>query len=153
MSFDYLSFGGSEGEPRNVVNVDQELRDFRDVIAWARDEKAFDPQRIVVWGSSFGGMHITALMTLDHKLAGGIAQCPCVDGFGASMETPMLRSLRMTAWALIDYLASFFSKTPIYITTAPIPETPPNTLAMLDAPDVLEGWQRIMPEDGEQCPS
>jgi predicted acyl esterase len=34
LSLDYLSFGGSEGTPRNVLSLSQELQDFRDVISW-----------------------------------------------------------------------------------------------------------------------
>jgi uncharacterized protein len=34
LTLDYLSFGSSQGTPRNVLSLSQELQDFRDVIAW-----------------------------------------------------------------------------------------------------------------------
>ena len=145
ISIDHLSFGGSQGTPRNVLDVDRELQDYRDVIAWARTQNMFDPEKVVSWGTSFGGMHAAALISEDHRLAASIAQCPVVDGFLASMMLPLSRSTPMMALAIIDTVCSWFGMDAIYLTTA---GNKNSRLAILKAHDVEEGWARLMPEDG-----
>jgi uncharacterized protein len=148
ITFDYLHFGESDGQPRNFLSVSGELQDFRDVVAWARQQtERFDPQRIVVWGSSFGGMHTTALLASDHQLAGGIAQCPCVDGLAASMMQPLSKSLRLMCMAVWDCIRSFFGMEPLYIklTGNGLRGSP---IALMEGLQVVEGWKRITPSEG-----
>ena len=38
-----------------MVLVSEQLEDYRTVIKYARQQPEFDPQRIIVWGSSFSG--------------------------------------------------------------------------------------------------
>lgn len=147
ITFDYLHFGESDGEPRNLLTISGELQDFRDVIAWTRQRPdQFDPQRIVVWGSSFGGMHTTALLASDQELAGGIAQCPCVDGFAAVKMQSLLKFLRISYAAMSDRIRSFFGKDPVYInlTGDGLCGSP---IALMEGSEVIEGWQRITPPD------
>jgi hypothetical protein len=70
---------------------------------------------IIAWGASFGGMHIAALMVEDHDLVAGIMQGPCVDGLAASMQVPVLKSLRILPFAVADRILSLFSSKAIYI--------------------------------------
>ncbi|KAE9373115.1 alpha/beta-hydrolase [Stipitochalara longipes BDJ] len=145
LTLDYLSFGDSEGTPRNVLSLSQELQDFRDVIAWVRNNLSFDNEKIVAWGSSLGAMNPTALIAEDHALAAAIVQCPAVDGLLAALQVPLWRSLPLTFLALLDTVASWVGLGPIYITTA---NTGKNRMAMLSDYDVPDGWTRLMPEDG-----
>lgn len=153
VSFDYIGFGASEGFPRNVLSVQNELQDFRDVLAWVRAPEQrnwVDPSRIVVWGTSFGGMHVTALMSEDHSLAAGIAQCPLVDGFAGSMQMPLMRSLRLTSTAVADVVGSLFGiKEPRYVDLTSDGSTP----AIMASQEVIEGWARLTPENGEPWPN
>ncbi|PMD41814.1 putative alpha/beta fold family hydrolase [Hyaloscypha variabilis F] len=145
LTIDYLSFGDSEGLPRNVLSLSQELQDFRDVIAWVRNNPSFDNEKIVAWGSSLGAMSPTALIVEDHALAAAIVQCPAVDGLLSALQVPLWRSLPLTFLALLDTIVSWVGLGPIYITTA---NTGNAKLAMLSAHDVPDGWARLMPEDG-----
>ncbi|EXK25683.1 hypothetical protein FOMG_17675 [Fusarium oxysporum f. sp. melonis 26406] len=153
VTFDYVGFGSSEGHPRNVLNVKHQLQDFRDVIAWVRapeQRQWVDASRIVCWGTSFGGMHVTQLMSEDHDLSAGIAQCPLVDGFAGSIQMPLARSLRLTATALADLIGSFFgAKQPRYVNLT----SDGSTLALMASQEVVEGWERISPENGEEWPN
>lgn len=115
---DYLSFGLSEGMPRNTMTIAGELQDFRNVIAWVRKQHDFDSTKLVVWGTSFGGMHVTALLAEDHETAAGIAQCPCVDGVAAVKKVPLLRFLKFMSVGLRDYICSYFYDESIYIALA-----------------------------------
>lgn len=153
VTFDYLGFGASEGYPRNLLNVSDQRQDFRDVLAWVRAAGQKDwanDSNIVVWGSSFGGMHVTELMIEDHSLRAGIAQCPLVDGLAGSMQMPVMRSLQLTATAIADVVCSFLgAKEPRYIDLT----SDGSTLAFMASPEVVEGWARIAPENGEEWPN
>jgi dienelactone hydrolase len=141
ITLDYLSFGSSEGAPRNVIDLAQELQDFRDVIAWVRANPSFDNEKIVAWGSSLGSMHPTALISEDYGLAAAIVQCPAVDGFLSALQVPLWRSLPLTLLALLDTIGSWFGLGPIYMTIA---NTGKEKMALMSAPDVAEGWARLM---------
>lgn len=141
VAFDYLTFGGSEGYPRHVVIVWDEYRDFQNVVAWARRQDEFDPSRLVVWGTSFGGMHVTRLLANDPAIAAGIAQCPCVDAAAASRMKPLYKTLHVTFWAFCDAIGSFFGADPIYLRAADSPAG--KGLALMDAADVDAGWRLL----------
>ncbi|KAL5617724.1 hypothetical protein FOBRF1_006472 [Fusarium oxysporum] len=151
--FDYLHFGQSAGEPRNLMNGGQQLQDFRDVISWVRSQPdKFDVGRIVARGTSFGGMHTTALLAEDHELAGAIAQCPCVDGLAAAMQVPFSMAFRLTWSALYDLARSLFGFEPVYVnlTADGLPGSP---LAIMTGLDVMEGWNRLTPEEHVPFPN
>ncbi len=153
VTFDYIGFGASEGFPRNILYVNDERQDFRDVLTWVRTvgQKSWvDASNIVIWGTSFGGMHVTALMSEDHSLKAGIAQCPLVDGLAGSMQMPVMRSLRLTATAIADVVGALFgAKEPLYVDLTSDGSTP----AVMASPEVVEGWARIAPENGEDWPN
>ncbi|KAH8585597.1 Alpha/Beta hydrolase protein [Bisporella sp. PMI_857] len=153
VTFDYIGFGASEGFPRNFLNVNDQLQDFRDVLKWIRaagKENWVDASNIVAWGTSFGGMHVTALMSEDHSLKAGIAQCPLVDGFAGSMQMPLIRSLQLTATAITDVVGALFgAKEPQYLDLT----SDGSRLALMASQEVAEGWARIAPENGEEWPN
>ncbi|OJJ68571.1 hypothetical protein ASPBRDRAFT_199001 [Aspergillus brasiliensis CBS 101740] len=141
VTFDYASFGGSEGNPRNVVMVGHEYQDLQAIIHWVRQQPTFDSSRIVAWGTSFGGMHVTRLLAEDDAIAAGIAQCPCVDGLRASKMKPIIRSLQLSFWGICDWLGSLLGRSPIYIRLASTPES--TSLALMETPDAVLGWVRL----------
>src|SRR4051812_15433405 len=58
LAFDYRFWGASGGEPRQIVSIRHQLRDWLDVIRFARTLDGVDPARIVLWGTSFSGGHV-----------------------------------------------------------------------------------------------
>lgn len=153
ITFDYRHFGESQGNPRNFMSIAKELCDFKDVLAWVRDQpQLFDSARIVVWGSSFGGMHVSALMASDHGLAGGVMQCPCVDALKAGLKLPLVHSLWVMCYAVADLIASFIGLRPIYIKLV-------NDTSSSRAPAVMpldgarKGWDMITPPSVKNFPN
>ncbi|KAL2061376.1 hypothetical protein VTL71DRAFT_7649 [Oculimacula yallundae] len=141
VAFDYMTFGGSDGRPRHLVNVSDEYRDFKNMIAWAKKQGKFDSTRVVAWGTSFGGMHVTRLLSEDHTITAGIAQCPCVDAFLASRLRPILNTVQLLLLGMWDWIRSFFFQEPIYVQAAATPGyTGP---ALMNAADVVKGWQLL----------
>lgn len=50
--FDYRNFGDSEGQPRQVLDIDMQLADWAAAVAYARTLDGIDHGRIVLWGTS-----------------------------------------------------------------------------------------------------
>lgn len=60
--FDYRSFGGSDGEPRQRVSPSCHVEDWLAAIAFVRAELAdkVDASKMCLWGTSFAGGHVLA---------------------------------------------------------------------------------------------
>jgi predicted alpha/beta hydrolase len=95
--FDHRFLGDSGGSPRQRFRIAAQQQDWRSVIAHARSRPDVDPGRIVLWGYSFAGGHVTSLLGrggLDVLAA--MVLCPFADGLKRVLSTP----LRVTAWIL-----------------------------------------------------
>ena len=95
--FDYRHFGASTGEPRQLLDIGRQHDDYRAVVAWARRLDGIDPDRIVLWGSSFSGGHVLAVAAGDPRVAAVISQAPFTDAIPALMRVPLKNAVRLTA--------------------------------------------------------
>lgn len=59
--FDYRGFGASQGTPRQLVSYRRQRQDYHAAIAAARRLPGVDPERIVLWGTSYSGGHVVAV--------------------------------------------------------------------------------------------
>ena len=78
--FDYRGFGASEGAPRQLVSYRRQRRDYHAAIAFARLLDGVDPERIVLWGTSYAGGHVVAVAARDRRVVAAIAVTPAMDG-------------------------------------------------------------------------
>ncbi|GAA0954715.1 alpha/beta hydrolase [Actinocorallia libanotica] len=83
--FDYRSFGESDGEPRQVPDIDGQLVDVRAAVAFARAHERVDPGRVLLWGNSLGGAHAITVAADDPRIAAVVAQIP-FNGFPKKVE-------------------------------------------------------------------
>ena len=60
--FDYRGFGDSGGTPRQRVSYRRQRADFHAAIAAARAMDGIDPDRIVLWGTSYSGGHVVPVV-------------------------------------------------------------------------------------------
>ena len=74
--FDYRSFGDSTGEPRQQGNPARHREDYRAAVAYARELDGVDPDRIVLWGTSWSGGHIVYVAADDGRIAAVISADP-----------------------------------------------------------------------------
>lgn len=102
--FDYRYFGGSDGEPRQLIDVASQLDDWRQAIAYARGLDWIDPDRIAIWGYSFSGGHVMATAARDRRLAAVVAQSPFADGLAAVPGARARDALRATVEGVRDLL-------------------------------------------------
>ena len=84
MLFDYRGFGGSEGSPRQVVSISQQLADLQAAIATAKRLPGVDPHRVVLWGVSLGGGHVISAAAGREDVAAVVSVVPLVDGLAAA---------------------------------------------------------------------
>lgn len=115
LTFDYRNFGESGGEPRQVIRVKEQLADFRQAVAFARQHPHIDPSRVAVWGSSLGGGYVISLAAEDPKLAAVVAQVP-FNGFPKKVEGRSKQETnRLLAAMFKDAFRGLFGRPPLYI--------------------------------------
>jgi len=78
--FDYRCFGDSGGEPRQLASPRRHRRDYAAAVEFARRLDGVDPDRIVLWGTSWSGGHVVHVAAEDSRIAAVIAQNPDLDG-------------------------------------------------------------------------
>src|SRR5579883_1402994 len=78
--FDNRNFGASSGEPRYEIDPWQQVRDYRHVITWVRQQPGIDRDRIGVWGSSYSGGHVLVLGAIDRRIKCLVSQVPLISG-------------------------------------------------------------------------
>jgi pimeloyl-ACP methyl ester carboxylesterase len=139
--FDYRNFGASGGEPRQLLDIGRQLDDWAAAIAFARSRDELDPDRLVLWGTSFGGGHVIAA-ALDAKVAAVISQCPFTDGLAAARVTNPRSSLKVAGLAVRDAVGSRFGRPPVMVALA----GPPGSAALMTAPDVEAGYSSLIPD-------
>lgn len=69
ISFDYRHFGGSEGAPRQLIDIGKQRQDWKSAIAFARSQDDIDEDQIGIFGSSFGGAHVIVTAAEDTRVS------------------------------------------------------------------------------------
>lgn len=119
MTFDYAGWGKSQGAPRNVINPWQREREVEKALEHLRAQPEIDPDRIVLWGTSFGGGHVVKTAAKHPELLGAIAQVAMLDGMATVRAVPPLRMIRFGLWAFADLLRG--NRNPVYVPVVAAP--------------------------------
>lgn len=138
--FDYRHFGASTGEPRQLLDIARQHDDYRAVIAWARELDGVDPDRIVLWGSSFSGGHVLAVAATDPRIAAVISQAPYTDSIPILMSLPPKNLIRLPLAGLRDQFDAWLGRPPRLVPAV----GDPGTFAALTAPEVKPGFEAIV---------
>lgn len=152
--FDYLYFGASSGDPRQLFSIKQQLADWRNAIACARQLPGVDPKKIALWGTSLSGGHVITIASCDPEIAAVSALAPMLDGRAGSRQylrlAGLLRTMQFTATCLSDRLRAWLDMSPRHI-----PLIDPNGgLAVMPGRDAADGCRSIVPPNwrNEICP-
>src|SRR5712672_1832409 len=143
IAFDYRNFGGSGGQPREVLSVPRQRADYSTVIGWAVEQPYIDLRQIIAWGTSFAGMHVLELAVSDNRLAAAVAQAPLTDGLAAAIMSKPKNGIRLFGLALLDRLGALFGRQPIYIPG----HGKPGELSIGDTPDGPLGTKLMTPKN------
>jgi uncharacterized protein len=139
--FDYRHFGQSDGEPRQLLDIDRQLEDWSSAITFARSDARFSASPLILWGTSFGGGHVIATAARHTQIAAIVAQCPFTDGIASALAMDFRSSLKVSARAVLDVLASVLGLSPRMVATAGAP----HTAALMTAPDAQPGYLALVP--------
>ena len=139
--FDYRYFGASGGQPRQLLDVASQRADWKAAIAFVRDLPTVDPDRVVAWGSSFGGGHTIVTAAQDKRLAAAIAQCPFTDGLASARTTGPIAVLKLAALAVRDEIGAQLGRAPVMVPTY----GPPGSTALMNASDAASGMEALTP--------
>ena len=104
VAFDYRGFGDSTGSPRQLVSHRRQRRDYHAAIAAARKMSRVDPERIVLWGTSYSGGHVVAVAAQDRRVAAAISMTPAMDGVLALAQMARTASPREMRGAITNGL-------------------------------------------------
>lgn len=135
MTFDYSGWGKSQGTPRNVINPWQREREVEKALEHLRAQPEINADRIVLWGTSFGGGHVVRTAVKHPELLGAITQVPMLDGMAAVKAVPPLRKLRFGLYALADLIRG--KKNPVYVPVV----APEGEWASMDRDGAAEAMQ------------
>ena len=132
--FDYRGFGKSQGNPRQLISVPRQKKDWKAAIDHVRSLDNVDADRVALWGYSFSGGHVIHLAVEDPAIRAVVAQCPLIDPFAVMTKAAQFRSAEETAKiekaALRDWWGGLVGRRPIFINAAADPKQP-------DMPSVL----------------
>jgi dienelactone hydrolase len=137
--FDYRHFGASGGEPRQLLDINRQLEDWRSAFAYARGLEGIT--KVGLFGSSFGGGHVLSIAAEEPAVAAVVAQCPMTDGLKASLMTPKLTAAKLAKVALQDQAGSILGRRPKLIPAV----GRPGELALMSAEDAVPGFASITP--------
>jgi fermentation-respiration switch protein FrsA (DUF1100 family) len=141
LAFDYRHFGASDGEPRQLLDIGRQLADWAAAVSFARRLPEVDPDRVAIFGSSFGGGHAILTAARDPAIAAVIAQCPFTDGLASSLRVAPVSTAKVTALALRDLVARARGAAPVRVALA----GEPGSAALMTAPDALAGYLGLIP--------
>jgi len=89
LTFDYRGYGGSEGTRRRLIPLEQ-IDDIRNAISFFETLPQVDPDRIGLWGTSFGGGHAPYAAAIDSRIKAAVGQVGFGDGERFLLDTRMV---------------------------------------------------------------
>ena len=147
LAFDHRHFGASDGTPRQVIRVREQLADWHAAITAADQLPKVGPRSIILWGFSLAGGQVLQVAAAAPAVTAAIAQTPLVDGLAALPNALRHESLRVaTAFPLLaalDAVGAALGRPPRLV-----PLTGPRgTTAALTTPDAQDGPGALDPDN------
>ncbi|WP_266090595.1 alpha/beta hydrolase [Saccharopolyspora sp. NFXS83] len=142
--FDYRHFGDSDGQPRELLSVRRQREDWLAAVACARALPEVNGDRVVLWGTSFGGGHAITTAAADPGVVAAIAQCPFTDGLVSARQISPRALARLVAAAAKDQLGRLFGGAPTRVKVA----ARTGQVGLMDAADVVDGVTGLLEASG-----
>jgi len=145
--FDYRGFGGSGGEPRQVVDPTSQLEDWASALAYVRTLDGVDADRVALWGTSLSAGHVVVTASRDGDVAAVVAQIPFLDGRRTAIQ--LIRAggpgyaIRASVAGFRDLFRRLTRRQPHYVPLV----GDPDEFAVLPVPDAKAGLKSIVPLD------
>jgi len=141
--FDYRCFGDSTGEPRQLAWPPRHREDYQSAVEFARTLEGVDPERIVLWGTSWSGGHVVYIAADDQRIGAVISQTPDLDGIRTLKRigdyAGPAQQLKVTMTGVRDALAGLRGREPVMIPIV----APPGELGAMTSEEAVPGMRRI----------
>jgi fermentation-respiration switch protein FrsA (DUF1100 family) len=141
--FDYRCFGDSTGEPRQLALPPRHREDYVAAVGFARGLGGVDPERIVLWGTSWSGGHVVYVAAYDPRIAAIVSQTPDMDGARTLREVARYADwgqlARVTWEGIKDAVGAARGRPPHMIPVV----APPGQVAAMASPDAETGYLSI----------
>lgn len=141
-TFDYRHWGGSEGEPRQLLIPRKQLQDWHAALAHVRTLAEVDAHRIGIWGSSFAGAHVIFVAAQDHDIKAVVSQVLAADAASAARGFGLAYLLKSTALGVADAVRGLLGLTPVYFPLV----GKPGESAVMNTPECWDGYLGLVPE-------
>lgn len=79
--FDYRHLGSSDGLPRQHIDPNRQIEDYKNAITFATKQPELDADRLAVWGISYSGGHVLVVGATDRRVRAIVSNIPVVDGW------------------------------------------------------------------------
>jgi uncharacterized protein len=140
--FDYRHFGGSSGEPRNLVSPTRQVEDYLSAMSFVRRDPRLDGSRIGLWGTSFSGGHVLVVAARrPDGLRAVVSQIPFVSGIASTLAYPLRYHLPAIALGIADRLGAL-----LRLPRLSVPVVRRRGLALLASPDSHDGYMAMVDE-------
>jgi dienelactone hydrolase len=139
--FDYRHFGESDGEPRQLLDIQKQLEDWNAAVEYARHLPDIDPTKIILWGTSLSGGHVIKTAAANADVAAVIAQMPHLSGIASVRLNSLSKMLALSIHGGYDLARKTAGLTPHYLPSS----AEPDELAILNAPGESKGYLKLVP--------
>lgn len=102
--FDYRCSGASTGLPRGLVDFAKQQEDWHAALEYTRQLDNVDPERVGIFGTSFGGGHVIQVAAADKRIKAVISQCPFTDGIESSLTCGLTTIPKLMSLGIRDTL-------------------------------------------------
>jgi fermentation-respiration switch protein FrsA (DUF1100 family) len=144
LAFDYRHLGESEGLPRQRLSLRRHRQDIAAAIGFAQGLPDVDRDRVALWGTSLGAMHVLRVAANRTDVAAVVVQCPIVSGAAALTRIGPAAMVRMTPAIIEDTLRTGFRRGRRYVPIV----GPPGSLAAVTVPGAEDGWYSTVDPGG-----
>jgi pimeloyl-ACP methyl ester carboxylesterase len=141
LAFDFRHLGESGGLPRQIVSPRRYAQDIDAALGFARSRAELDPERIALWGTSFGASHVVAAAARHPGLAAAVVQCPVLNGRAIATKAGPGHLARFTVPIVSDLLRAALGRPRRYVPLV----GRPGELAFVNQPGAVEGWESVCP--------
>jgi fermentation-respiration switch protein FrsA (DUF1100 family) len=144
LAFDYRNLGESEGRPRQRLSLRRHRQDIAAAIDFVQGLPDVDRDRVALWGTSLGAMHVLRVAAGRTDIAAVVVQCPIVSGTAALRRLGPAAMARMTPAIIEDTLRAGIGRGRRYVAIV----GPPGSLAAVTVPGAEDGWYSTVDPGG-----
>ncbi len=130
--FDYRNYGASDGSKRQLINVKMQLTDWYNAIEFIKKDPRIDPDKLLIFGSSFSGGHAVWLSAHRDDVKGAVAQCPYTDTMATIKIVGLPYIIKKSPFVIADVLTCVTGYHPVMLKLSTTPGTGENAFMVAD---------------------